>query len=259
MKPWTPDELMLAMNVYGRLPFGQLHARTPLIITVAERLGRTPGSLAMKLCNLASFDPQITSTGRSGLSGASRLDREIWDKFQSDWAHYASESEARFNELMTGHRDVAPQPEDPSEEDPVVREGRTEAEATVRRRLGQQFFRRVVLVSYGNRCCITGTPMPELLAASHIVSWAEDSKNRLNPRNGLCLAKTQDAAFDRHLITLDEDFRLVISKSIRDHFTSESVRQNFQPYEGKPITLPHRFVPDQALLARHREMFGGAG
>lgn len=255
MKPWTPEELIVAMNVYGRLPFGQLDARTPLIIAVAARLGRSPGSLAMKLCNLASFDQQITSTGRSGLSRASRLDREIWDKFQSDWEHYSAESEARYNELMTGQRAIAPEPEHPGEEDLVVREGPTEAEATVRRRLGQQFFRRVVLVSYGNRCCITGTPMPELLAASHIVSWAENPKERLNPRNGLCLAKTQDAAFDRHLITLDEEYRLVLSRSIRDHFTSESVRQNFQPFDGKRVTLPHRFVPDQRLLARHREVF----
>lgn len=77
---------------------------------------------------------------------------------------------------------------------------------------------------------------------------AVESVETLNPRNGLSLAKTQDAAFDRHLITLDEDLRVVLSKSIRDHFTSESVRVNFQPYEGKQIDLPHRFTPEPALL-----------
>jgi len=82
-----------------------------------------------------------------------------------------------------------------------------------------------------------------------------DSTQRLNPRNGLCLAKTQDAAFDRHLITLDEDLRVVLSKSPRDHFSSEAVRVNFQPYEGQRIDLPHRFRPDPALLQRHRELF----
>ena len=112
-----------------------------------------------------------------------------------------------------------------------------------------------MLVSYNTRCCITGNPIPALLSASHIVAWADQSEHRLNPCNGLCLAKTQDAAFDRHLITLDEDLRVVISKSIRDHYTSDSVRTNFQPYEGKRIDIPHRFSPEPSFVTAHREIF----
>lgn len=253
MKTWTTDELILAMNVYGRLAFGQLHARTPLIVDVAKRLGRTPGSLAMKLCNFASFDPALQARGIRGLRNASRLNREVWDKFEGDWDRYAAESELRFNCLMA---DAFPPSKSAAEDgDYILREGPTQRETLTRQRLGQQFFRRTVLVSYNSRCCITGMPIPALLAASHIVAWADDPKHRLNPRNGLCLARTQDAAFDRHLITLDEECRLVISKSIRDHFSSESVRVSFQPYEGKAITLPDRFRPDSELLARHRELF----
>ena len=51
------DELAIAMNLYCRLPFGRLHQRNPIIIDVAKGLGRTPGSMAMKLCNLVSLDP----------------------------------------------------------------------------------------------------------------------------------------------------------------------------------------------------------
>jgi hypothetical protein len=47
----------------------------------------------------------------------------------------------------------------------------------------------------------------------------------------------------------------VTQESIRDHFTSEAVRANFQPYEGQRIILPHRFTPDPALLKRHRDLF----
>jgi hypothetical protein len=258
MKPWTADELIVAMNVYGRLVFGQLHARNPQIIAVAKMLGRTPGSLAMKLCNFASFDPALQARGIRGLRGVSRLDREVWDNFHNDWSFYSAESEQRYNQLMAGV--VTPQPDEPDiiEGDFVVREGPTEKESLTRQRLGQQFFRRMVLVGYNNRCCITGNPIPALLSASHIVAWADAPKQRLDPRNGLCLAKTQDAAFDRHLITLDEDYRLVISASIRDHFTSESVRTNFQPYEGKRITLPTRFCPDPDLIAQHRKIFVNA-
>lgn len=237
------------MNLYSRLTFGQLHARNYLIIATAAKMDRSPNSLAMKLCNLASFDPVVTRRGRVGLKGASQLDREVWNAFQADWEALGTESEERFTALMR----TAPAVED--EERWMLREGPTEMETTTRRRLGQDFFRRTVLVSYNHRCCITSTPIPALLSASHIVAWSADRTQRLNPRNGLCLAKTQDAAFDRHLITLDEDLRVVLSKSIRDHFTSESVRMNFQPYEGKRIDLPHRFTPDAVLLNRHRHLF----
>lgn len=81
--------------------------------------------------------------------------------------------------------------------------------------------------------------------------------DRLNPRNGLCLAKTQDAAFDQHLITLDEQLRVVLSRSLRDHFTCAALRANFALYEGKRITLPYRYTPDAAFLARHRAAFTG--
>jgi len=253
-RPWTREELIVAMNLYSRLTFGQLHARNPLIVQVAERLGRTSGSLAMKLCNLASFDPVLAARGIVGLKGASRLDRQVWDSFQENWTALGSESEVRFRELMHEPMTAEHEPEQW-----LLRDGPTEVQRTVRQRLGQDFFRRTVLVSYGARCCITGNPLPALLSASHIVGWADDVKERLNPRNGLCLAKTHDAAFDRHLITLDEEFRIILSKSIRDHFTSETIRVNFQPFEGRPIELPHRFTPDPALLNRHRDIFSRMG
>ncbi len=250
-RDWMRDELVVAINLYTRLSFGQLHSRNPLIVAIAARLGRSPGSLSMKLCNLASLDPAVTGRGRAGLTGASRLDRQVWEEFQSDWESMAVESEQRVSALApaleTASTEVGREVEFP--------EGPTEAQALVRRRLGQRFFRRAVMTSYGNRCCITGMPVAALLAASHIVLWAVDSVNRLNPRNGLCLAKTHDAAFDQHRITLDEDFRLVVSKSLRDQFSAEVVRLNFQRFEGKSIEMPSRFRPEPALLQRHRDLF----
>ena len=46
---WTRDELILALNLYLKLPFGKLHSGTPEIIHLAHLLGRTPGSIAMRL------------------------------------------------------------------------------------------------------------------------------------------------------------------------------------------------------------------
>jgi putative restriction endonuclease len=74
-KPWTHDELMVGMNLYCKLPFGQLRHGNPLVIEVAERLGRSPSSLSMKLCNLASLDPFHQERGIKGLSSDSRAAR----------------------------------------------------------------------------------------------------------------------------------------------------------------------------------------
>ncbi len=84
-KSWTPEQVKLAFHLYCQLPFGRLHQSNPEIIALAELIGRTPSAVAMKLTNLASLDPAIIASGRKGLSGASNLDRAIWDEFHADW------------------------------------------------------------------------------------------------------------------------------------------------------------------------------
>lgn len=55
-------------------------------------------------------------------------------------------------------------------------------------------------------------------------AWAEDEANSLNLENGLCLSATYDAAFDRHLISFDENYRLIVSKAIKDHYTDAAAK-----------------------------------
>jgi hypothetical protein len=75
---WTEEETRLVLDLYGRIPFGQFSQRNGDVIAVAKTIDRTPSSVAMKLCNFASLDPKITRSGRKGLDGASKLDRQIW-------------------------------------------------------------------------------------------------------------------------------------------------------------------------------------
>ena len=75
----------------------------------------------------------------------------------------------------------------------------------------------------------------------------------MNPENGLCLSGTYDFAFDQHLISFDEDYRLIVGGEIKDHFTTAITRDYFKKYEGKKITMPSKFLPSQNLLQRHRE------
>ncbi len=67
-KAWTPEDVKLAFHLYCQLPYGRLHRSNPEIIALANLMGRSANSVAMKLCNLASLDPAITASGRKGLT-----------------------------------------------------------------------------------------------------------------------------------------------------------------------------------------------
>ena len=74
----------------------------------------------------------------------------------------------------------------------------------------------------------------------------------MDPRNGLCLSVTYDVAFDRKLITFDEDYRLVLSKTIKEHLPSESLRTYFLNRGGHAIERPQAYAPLQEYLEAHR-------
>lgn len=129
----------------------------------------------------------------------------------------------------------------------------TEMETQVRRRVGQEVFRSLLLDIYHSRCCLTGIDVPEVLRASHIIPWSESKTTRLNLENGLCLSATYDAAFDRHLISFDEDYRLILSPTVKEAYTSASFNTYFRSYEGQRIEMPSKYLPSQKFLQKHRD------
>lgn len=255
-RDWTLDERKLAFYLYCQLPFGKLDQRTPEVIALAGMLRRTPSSIAMKLTNFASLDPAITDSGRRGLRGASEGDREVWTQFHENWEHLAQECAT----LLQGWENVGRKEtrEVVAEQPEIELRGDYSSESravTIQQRIAQDFFRRAVLSSYDGRCCMSGISDPRLLVASHIVPWREDVRNRLNPRNGLCLSALHDRAFDRHMISLSEDLRVLVSRDLKIRSTEPLMQTAFLDLEGKPIALPHRFRPDTDLLATHRANF----
>lgn len=253
--PWTREHRLIAMNLYCKLPFGQLRHGNPIVIETAKRMGRSPDSLSMKLCNFASFDPLLQARGIKGLQGASVQDRVIWDEFHGDTTTLGPESEQLLHDLFTADESKELDFLSQDKVKLVAPAGPTEAMTTVKARRGQQFFRQAVLTAYEVRCCISGINVPRLLVASHIKPWSEFPAERLDPRNGLCLSTLHDAAFDAGLITLDEKLNLVLSKRLRSFFPQPALEQNFVPYEGQAIRFPEKFAePNPEFLRHHREV-----
>ncbi len=249
MKPkrenWTREQLLIAFNLYCKIPFGRIHKSNPTIMDLANKIGRTPSSLGMKMCNFARFDPILRNRNIKGLEHGSKQDEAIWKEFHENWEGLANQSQRAIQQLSK----TAEQEEIFELSEPSV----TEIERSVKVRLVQRFFRDTVLASYNFNCALCRMSLPAMLNASHIIPWSIDRKRRADPRNGMCLCVLHDRAFDRGLITVREDFKIAVSREIKTPHASKLHRIGLLEIEGEKINLPDRFGPDPAALAYHRE------
>lgn len=243
---WTESELRLALALYCQLPFGKMHFRNPAIVKLAAKIGSTPSAVAMKLVNFASLDPEIVNSGRSGLGNASAADRRVWESFLRNW-------EGELSSVIEEVCEVSDIKADTTDEEVVPISMDTTRRAVVEVRIKQHLFRRMILSSYESACCMSGLSDSSLLVASHIVPWNKSKENRLNPKNGLCLSVLHDKAFDRGLITVTPDLSIVVSSRLRKLKDDSFVQSALLAYDGKMITRPEKFLPDQTLLLWHNQ------
>ena len=84
----------------------------------------------------------------------------------------------------------------------------------VQQRLQQATFRAAVITAYKGRCALSGMPESLLLDAAHIIVDKDEQYGQPIVQNGIPLSKIHHAAFDAHLIGLDSDFRVHVSKRL---------------------------------------------
>ncbi|MDB5007836.1 MAG: putative restriction endonuclease [Mucilaginibacter sp.] len=250
---WTKEESVLAINLYCKIPFGQMHSRNADVIELAALIDRSPSSVARKLGNFASFDPKLKERGVKGLENVSKLDKQIWQDYMHDWDEQFIESE----KLLAKKKHTTIEQLNYIDLDTLKDVEGKEKERLVIVRVNQSLFRKMVLTNFNNKCCITGITQPELLVASHILPWSTDKGNRLNPKNGLALNTLHDKAFDCGLITITTDLKIKISPSFLKNSAILSIKQNFIDYDGKPLIEPQKFFPDVEFLKVHNERFKG--
>ena len=244
-KNWSEQELILAFNLYCKLPFGQYHSRNKEVIELAGILKRTPSAVSLKLCNFARLDPKHKKRGVKGMQHGSKLEEKVWNEFNQNWEELAARSEIE----IAGLKGI--KPDDLIKWEKEDLEGR-EKETIVKVRITQKFFREMVLASYRTRCAVCSLPEERLLVAGHIIPWSVDASIRMNPRNGICMCALHDKAFDNGLISITNNYQLILSKSIKRLHNEISIQRGFLLYEGKQIRLPDRFIPDKRFLEFHR-------
>ncbi|WP_018613255.1 HNH endonuclease [Segetibacter koreensis] len=250
IRAWTRDELILALNLYLKLPFGKLHSRTPEIIHLARIIERTPGSVAMRLNNFASVDPYHIGRGVKGLSGGKKQVDPIWNEFINSKDELLFESErilaekeqqtieSKYEDILTGTENLKGETK--------IREVKT--------RVNQNVFRQIVIANYSGRCAVTGIDIPDLLVASHIIPWSKNEEQRLNPENGICLSALYDKAYDKGYIGINENFEMLLSTSLHTKQKEIFYHQYFKPLIGKKIILPTKYYPNKNFLQFHLDV-----
>jgi len=242
---WTREELIVAFNLYCILTFTRINASNKAVKELAEIIGRSNNAVAIKLANFARLDPALQARNVAGMSHGGHGEELIWEEFNSDWDKLSYESEL----LKANFKGVRIEESAQIETNDLPKIGK-EREALIKIRVNQSFFRKSILASYNQSCCITGINVSGLLVASHIIPWAENAKERMNPQNGLCLNALHDKAYDTGLITITPDYRIKLSELLKSQI-SKNNSEFFLPFDNKIITLPGRFLPHREFLEYH--------
>jgi putative restriction endonuclease len=140
---------------------------------------------------------------------------------------------------------------------PMERERRI-VEMLINRKIRDASFRRNVCEAYGDRCTVTGLRIVNgggraEVQAAHIWSVGEGGPDTV--QNGIALSATAHWLFDRHLISLTDDYGLLVS-----HNKVPAELRSLFERQTKRIHLPleQRLWPRLSYVARHRDAFANA-
>lgn len=141
---------------------------------------------------------------------------------------------------------------------PVSSGERRYALREVKQRLHQASFREAVITAYKGRCAISGLPEVRLLDAAHIIHDTHEALGQPVVTNGLPLSKIHHAAFDAHLLGVDPDFRIHVSRRLLTQKDGPML-ELLKKMHGERLHLPERARdrPDRHRLELRFDIFRG--
>lgn len=210
------------------------------------------------------YDANRKARGRVGMQHGSKLDSQIWhwyaeapDTFMEECLNLLQNAllQAEKTHFIPPH--LAPDNYSPLETATklLIAEHLSEGEeraTTTLQRVNQSYFRNSLLQNYRGTCCITGMRIPTLLIASHIKPWkASTPIEKTAAANGLLLNAFHDRAFDQGLISIDDDYHIMVNHDKVHH--SEINDAWIYDFEGREIALPTVSQPSHEFIEYHHE------
>ncbi len=146
----------------------------------------------------------------------------------------------------------------------ILKEDAAEYRAEIKKLIEQQdeeeiflrgsVFKREIPKIYNNTCCISGMRIDaitnvSMIDACHIVPFSTSYDDTIT--NGIALCPNLHRAFDRGLIAIDNNYKVVVSKAFKEEESVYSVCR----FEGSKIQLPkqQQYFPLNENLEWHRK------
>jgi putative restriction endonuclease len=116
-------------------------------------------------------------------------------------------------------------------------------------------FRREIVKLYNETCCISGLHVSApftitMVDACHIIPFSNSLDNSLT--NGIALCPNLHRAFDRGLISVDDNYEVILSENFIENVFSD---YSFLKVKGKKISLPsdNDLIPSAESFSWHRQ------
>lgn len=258
----SPKNFIVGGGVFLR------HAFLPVSLAwqaFAEKNG-TPNyySFRESILRYRKVDPRTEPDPTIGcivLSQPFFFSRDQWIPVPSDWSSNIVQGKTYDDDSLIG-RDLRDQvlqrvshitgvPTTGAGQHALGREGRYGKEYLVAPRVGQGGFRLLVTEAYHRRCAITGEKTLPVLDAAHIRPYSLEGPHDV--ANGLLLRQDVHTLFDRGYITVNEEFRIEVSRRIKEDYGNG---REYYAMHGKPLEiLPDRDAerPSKDYLLWHNE------
>lgn len=208
--------------------------------SAVQRLAAERGAITRQQLIDAELSTIVALVGSAGTTPAQTMSREL--QALRDDGVLIFDGNGRYR-LASGLQNLA-----------VEEAMRTETLRQQVARLGQGRFRSALEKRWNGCCPLTNISERALLRASHIVPWnrCEKEAERLSPDNGLLLSVLWDAAFDRGLVSFDDDGVVMFAARL-DKEAERSLRQSNR------LALPPVASPVRKRLAQHRALHASMG
>lgn len=127
-------------------------------------------------------------------------------------------------------------------------------EQLVRRPFRDATFTKNVVVAYGSTCAVTGLRLINgggrcEVEAAHIRPVGDGHRGPDSVRNGIALSRTVHWMFDRGLLTLTDDYEIVIAKRL----VSDDTRPLINPKARIMLPDDPKMRPHHQFLSYHRD------
>lgn len=136
-------------------------------------------------------------------------------------------------------------------EEKILREDAVEYKTEIKMLIAEQdeeeiflrgcIFKREIHKIYNNSCCISGMKIDAIVSVSmidacHIIPFSESYNDTIT--NGIALCPNLHRAFDRGLIAIDENYKVIISKAFEEGITNYSIKA----FKNQQILLPKQNI-----------------